>query len=176
METLGGDAAANGDGLERLFVANCAQRRRAGRGGACGRRWASWRRVGLAVRPPTIGAVRTESPADYGTEFGMTKWTATSVRSRPRRSSRGANAERQQYGADRPPTEQPRLAGLDPNPPVAFLQSCPMLSAGVSSFASTKQPFVTSGSRRLWRALHKGRYAQVPVMNSLGWCTAESPL
>jgi hypothetical protein len=70
--------------------------------------------VGLAVRPSTIGAVRTESPADYGTKFGMTKWTATSVRSRPRRSSRGANAERQQYGADRPPTEQPRLAGLDP--------------------------------------------------------------
>ena len=35
----------------------------------------------------------------------------------------------------------------DPQPPFGSLRSCPMLSAGLSCFASTKQPLVTSGSR-----------------------------
>jgi hypothetical protein len=42
---------------------------------------------------------------------------------------------------------QRRTGAHDPNPPVEFLQSCPTLSLGFSRFASTKQPFVTSGSR-----------------------------
>ena len=36
---------------------------------------------------------------------------------------------------------------LDPDPSVGSLQSFPMLSAGASCFASTKQPFLTSGRR-----------------------------
>jgi hypothetical protein len=40
-----------------------------------------------------------------------------------------------------------RSALRDPDPPFGFLQSCPMLGAGFSCFASTKRPFVTSHSR-----------------------------
>ena len=40
-----------------------------------------------------------------------------------------------------------RVRAADPYPPVGLLQSCPMLSARFSTFASTKRPFVTSGSR-----------------------------
>jgi hypothetical protein len=40
-----------------------------------------------------------------------------------------------------------RTGSADPYPPVGLLQSCPMLSAGFSSFVSSKRPFVTSGSR-----------------------------
>ena len=35
----------------------------------------------------------------------------------------------------------------DPNRPARSLQSCPTLCLGISCFASTKQPTVTSGSR-----------------------------
>jgi hypothetical protein len=35
----------------------------------------------------------------------------------------------------------------DPDPPVGFLESCPMQGPDLSRFAATTQPFVTSGSR-----------------------------
>ena len=40
-----------------------------------------------------------------------------------------------------------RTDALDRYQPVRLLQSCPMLTARFSTFASTKRPFVTSGSR-----------------------------
>jgi hypothetical protein len=48
-----------------------------------------------------------------------------------------------------------RTCAFDPYQPVGLLQSCPMLSAGFLSFASTKRSFVTSGSRP-FAATHGG--------------------
>lgn len=98
------------------------------------------RGAAAALRTPHLACWRGRSKA----ATSLARW---GHRSRLDRNDRTLPAGCPVMTGKRPLDRRYRRPGTDPYPPVRPLQSCPMPSAGVSSFASMKRPFVISHIR-----------------------------